>query len=216
MGNGPGSVLIAVTSELIESSRRVQIGNFTRLRPIHSDDAEITLRWRLSNRARLLNKGAETVAEQRSWIQSRPSSELNYVIETRKSQPVGCIALIDINFVHRRAESARFLIGEEESARGFPIAVEAMKLLYEVAFDQLKLLRVYGVIAEDNALMLKWQKYLGMKEEGRLRRHSYINGRFQDHIAVGIFDSEFREVTLPRMNGLIALAGINTKEPHSD
>jgi len=208
--------VIAVTSEVIESSRQVQIGRFTRLRPIESGDAEITLQWRLGNRAKLLNRGAETVDEQRSWIQSRPSSELNFVIETLKSQAVGCIALIDINFVHRRAESARFLIGDEESSRGLPIAVEAMKLLYEVAFDQLKLLRVYGVIAEENALMLKWQKYLGMKEEGRLRRHSYINGRFQDHVAVGILDSEFYEVALPRMNGLIALAGSNTKESHSD
>lgn len=186
------------------------------MRPIETGDAEVTLQWRLGNRAKLLNRGAETVEEQRSWIQSRPSSELNFVIETWKSQPVGCIALIDINFVHRRAESARFLIGDEEASRGLPIAVEAMKLLYEVAFDQLKLLRVYGVIAEENTLMLKWQKYLGMKEEGRLRRHSYINGRFQDHVAVGIFDSEFHEVALPRMNGLIALAGSNTKESHSD
>ena len=83
-----------------------------------------------------------------------------------------------------------------------------MKLLYHVAFDQLGLHRVYGSVIEDNPRMLKKQKYLGMRVEGRLREHILINDRLQDVIIVGILESEFREVALPRMAGLIALAGI--------
>jgi RimJ/RimL family protein N-acetyltransferase len=44
-----------------------------------------------------------------------------------------------------------------------------MKLLYELAFDRLACCG--GIIAANNTLMIKWQKYLGMKEEGRLRQH---------------------------------------------
>ena len=91
-----------------------------------------------------------------------------------------------------------------------------MKLLYHVAFDQLGLARVCGSVIEDDPRMLKWQKHLGMQVNGRLRQHILINEHLQDVITVGILETEFREVSLPRMVSLIALAGIPlrlTKEP---
>lgn len=176
----------------------------------------MTLRWRLSDRAAQLNRGSTSVEQQRAWIQGRPPTELNYVIETKNHVAVGMLSLIDIDLTHRRAEASRFLIGDEAAIRGLPIAVEAMKLLYHVAFDQLGLARVYGSVIEDNPRMLKWQKYLGMHVEGRLRRHILIGDRLQDVISVGILEAEFRKVALPRMTALIALAGTPsraTKEP---
>jgi len=169
------------------------------------EDAEMTLRWRQAERAALLNRGAQTVAEQAAWIAARPPSEYNFVIELLATgRPVGMLSLTDIDLVHRRAEPGRFLIGETEAVQGIPVAVEAMKLLYELAFDRLALIRVYGTVAADNPLMLKWQKYLGMKEEGRLRSHYFLNGRFQDAICLGLLVAEYRAVTLPRMRALIA------------
>jgi hypothetical protein len=46
-----------------------------------------------------------------------------------------------------------------------------------------------------------------MREEGRLRRHYFIDGRFQDAIIFGLLAEEYRQSTLPKMNALIALAG---------
>ena len=106
--------------------------------------------------------------------------------------------------MHGHAEPGRFLIGDESSVRGIPAAVEAMKLVYELVFDELKLQRVHGTIASDNVLMMKWQKFLGMKEEGRLRKHYFINGHFQDAIMFGMLVDEYRSTALPRMNSLIA------------
>ena len=65
-------------------------------------------------------------------------------------------------------------------------------------------MRVHGTVAADNALMVKWQRYLGMREEGRLRRHYFIDDRFQDAIVFGLLVEEYRTVTLPRMKVLIA------------
>lgn len=197
---------MAATSPLA-AARREHPGIFASLRPLRSDDAELTLRWRLSKRAELLNRGSTTVDEQRQWIETRPENELNFVIETVAGTPVGMLSLIDIDFVHGRAEAARFLLGDEGSTRGQPIAVEAMKLLYQVAFYDLGLEKVHGSVVEDNPRMLKWHRHLGMQIEGRLRRHLSINGRSQDVVVIGILESEFRDIALPRMNGLIALAG---------
>jgi diamine N-acetyltransferase len=181
-------------------------GEFVTLRPLHEDDAELTLEWRRSDRASLLNRGAETAEQQAAWIRSRPRSEMNFVIELRDGTPVGMLSLVGIDHENRHAESARFLIGDEDAVKGVPAAVEAMKLLYELAFDELGLERVWGTVASDNRLMIKWQRYLGMKEEGRLRRHYLLNGSFQDAVCLGILVDEYRAMARPRMEALIAAA----------
>jgi RimJ/RimL family protein N-acetyltransferase len=181
----------------------ILIGEFVKLRPLRPDDAELTLRWRRADRAALLNRGAQTAGDQDAWIRSRPACERNFVIELHDGRPVGMLSLIGIDRENRHAESARFLIGEEEAVQGIPVAVEAMKLLYELAFDTLELERVWGTVATDNRLMIKWQKYLGMTEEGRLRRHYHLNEQYQDAVCLGILADEYRQLARPRMEALI-------------
>jgi RimJ/RimL family protein N-acetyltransferase len=179
-------------------------GEFVDLRPLTADDAALTLRWRQGQRAANLNRGAQTVEDQAAWLASRPNSEYNFGIVLKNGATVGMVSISGIDTVHRHAEPGRFLIGEEDAVQGIPAAVEAMKLVYELIFDELGLLRVYGTIASDNVLMIKWQKFLGMREEGRLRRHYFINGHFQDAVMFGMLVDEYRSTALPRMNALIA------------
>jgi RimJ/RimL family protein N-acetyltransferase len=179
-------------------------GEFVDLVPLRAEHAELTFAWRQGSRAVNLNRGAADAAQQAAWIASRPASEHNFIIALKDGRPVGMLALCGIDTLHRHAESGRFLIGDEDAVKGIPAAVEAMKLLYELAFDQLGLTRVFGTIAADNKLMIKWQRFLGMKEEGRLRNHYFINGHFQDCVMLGILGDEYRHAALPRMNSLIA------------
>lgn len=181
-------------------------GRYVALRPLVPDDAALTHVWRQSARARLLNQGAATVAEQERWIRSRPANEMNFIIERKDRRPIGMLSLAAIDRTNCHAEPGRFLIGDEEGARGIPAAVEAMKLLYELAFDELRLVRLYGTIAADNRRMVKWQRYLGMREEGCMRRHYFIDGRFQDALMFALLEEEYRAETLPRMKALIEMA----------
>lgn len=178
-------------------------GEFVDLVPLRPEHAELTFQWRQSDRATYLNRGASSLEQQAAWISARPASEYNFILHLKDGRPVGMLALCNIDELHRHAESGRFLIGDEEAVKGIPAAVEAMKMLYELAFDRLKLARVFGTIPEDNKLMIKWQKFLGMKEEGRLRNHYFFNGRLQDCVMLGILEDEYRKLALPRMNSLI-------------
>jgi diamine N-acetyltransferase len=180
-------------------------GDFVTLRPLRATDAAITHAWRLGDRARHLNGSAASVEDQARWIASRPKSEFNYVIELKDGRPIGMLSLVEIDLANRRAESARFVIGDEAAARGVPAAVEAMTLLYELAFDRLGLERIHGVVEAGNALMVKWQKYLGMREEGRFRRHFLMDGEFKDAIALALLADEYRAIALPRMRTLMRL-----------
>lgn len=182
------------------------IGEYINLRPLSVLDAELTLSWRMAERSRNLNPVKSNLDDQRNWIKDRPASEMNFVIELKNNDPVGMLSLVNIDLVNRHAETGRFLIGDEAAVKGVPAAVEAMKLLYKVAFDEIGLLRIYGTIASDNIRMIKWQKYLGMKEEGRMRRHYFINGRWQDAVILGLLVDEARSDSIPRMNVLIAAA----------
>jgi diamine N-acetyltransferase len=180
------------------------VGDHIELRALRPDDAERTLAWRQGRRARWLNAGAETADEQRAWIMSRPDDELNYVIELRDGRPVGMLSLIGIDPVHRHAETARFLIGDEDGVRGVPAADEAMKLLYDHAFGELGLVRLYGFVPEGNRRSITWQCYLGMREEGRLRRHLHFDGAWHDAVCLGMLEDEYRTIAVPRMTALIA------------
>ena len=188
------------------ATRRVLRGDFVTLRPLEVSDAELTLGWRRAARARFLNAGAETVEQQAAWIAGRPDSEFNYVIELTDGRPVGMLSLTGIDPVHRRGEPGRFLIGDEDAVRGVPAAVEAMALLYRLAFDDLGLVRLCGIVVAENTLMTKWQKFLGMREEGVLRNHFFLDGRFQDGVFLGLLVEDYRTTTLPRMNALVAAA----------
>jgi diamine N-acetyltransferase len=189
----------------------VLTGKHVLLRPLRAEDAALTLKWRQADRAKFLHRGAQTIADQAAWIAARPDTELNFVIELRSGEPVGMLSLVTIDEGNRRAEPARFLIGEPEAVQGIPVAVEAMKLLYELVFDELRLHRVSGTVVADNQLMIKWQEFLGMKEEGRLRSHFFFDGRFQDAICLGMLEEEYRTIAVPRMNALIA-AGAKSRE----
>ena len=116
--------------------------------------------------------------------------------------------MININKNSQNAESARFLIGDEEAVKGIPVAAEAMKILYDFAFMQLNLHKVYGQIAAQNKSMIKWQKYLGMKEEGLLREHLIINGELQDAVVMGILSKEYL-ASKKKFDGLIGLGAKN-------
>jgi diamine N-acetyltransferase len=185
---------------------QVLSGEFVNLRPLQVADAELTFRWRRAHRARYLNEGAATIQAQAAWIAGRSASEFNFIIELKDGRPVGMLSLINIDMANRHGEPGRFLIGEEASVKGLPVAVEAMKLLYELAFDRLGLVRVCGIVAANNHLMVKWQKFMGMKEEGRLRNHLRQDGHYHDAVYLGLLVQEYRTATLQRMKAMIAVA----------
>lgn len=183
-------------------------GKFTCLRPLRRDDAPQTYGWRTSRRAEMLGGVPDSVRAQEEWILSRPSSEYNWIIEIREEgTAVGMLSLVDVDLTNRHAQTARFLIGDEGSTRGKPIAVEAMLLLYDFAFGELGLHRLYGFIAAKNKQMLRWQEFLGMTREGVWRDHLSAGAGFEDAVLLGILAHEYAQRARLRMTQMISIAG---------
>jgi RimJ/RimL family protein N-acetyltransferase len=180
-------------------------GKLVTLRPLVIEDAAITLRWRLSKRARFLQRGAQTEEEQRAWIASQDrTGELNFIIEF-KGEPVGMTALHEISQQNRSAIMGRLLIGEEEKVGSAPVFFETELLLCNYAFDQLKLHKIYGQIMEDNVGMIRTRLYLGYKQDGFLRDHFLHNGVYRGAVMVSLLEDEYRAVCRPKLVQLTSL-----------
>ena len=180
-------------------------GNLATLRPITLNDAEVTLGWRQSNRARMLQRGAQTVEQQTAWIASKlDTAELNFIIEYRE-RAVGMIALHDISQGHRSAQLGRLLIGEDQWVGKAPVAFEAEMLLCDHAFEVMKLHKVYGDVMEENHGMLKTRLYLGYKQDGILRHHYIYGGEYKNTVAVSILEDEYRSICRPKLIQLITM-----------
>jgi len=180
-------------------------GKFTILRPLTIYDAQITLQWRLSDRARLLNRGAQTVEQQKNWIVVREAAgDLNFIIEYRQS-PVGMIALHDISTTHHNAIIGRLLIGEQSVVGNAPVAFEAEVLLLDYVFKTLGLHKISGDIREDNKGVIKLRSYLGYHQDGILRDYIYDNGKYINGIMVSILENEYWKVCRPKLVGMIDL-----------
>lgn len=177
----------------------------TRFRPLKVQDAEKTLAWRNSNRARFLNPSSVDIDGQERWISSRPSDELNFIILDKNEVDVGMISLVNIDINNSNAEAGRFLLGEVELTQGSSIAIEAMLTLYQIAFHLLGLRRVYGFVSEKNNLMLKFHNYLGMKVEGRMREHYRYGEEFVDALILGLLHDEFDKYLKPKATQLLKL-----------
>ncbi len=178
-------------------------GKHVTLRPLTTDDAATTQGWRMSGRAFLLNRGAQSVEQQKVWIASRALlPEYNFIMEVA-GQPVGMISLEDIDLAHKRAQPAHLLIGEPEKVQGLPVALEAVQLLYGMAFDKLRLRKLWGPIASENKQMITWQKFLGFEERGRLQGHYHLNGTWQDAVIVELTRERYDSITVPKLRSLI-------------
>jgi diamine N-acetyltransferase len=181
-------------------------GKYCDLRPLKIEDAEMTLKWRLSNRARYLQQGSTTVEQQEKWIASKllNNNEYNFIIEV-DGNPVGMISIVDINNIHKTCSIARLLIGEKEFIGTKPVAYESELMLSDYIFDVLNLHKIYGDVMEDNHAMLKFRDYVGYKRDGILRDHYVSNNNYKNTFAFSILEDEYHDVCRKKLLSLIKL-----------
>jgi hypothetical protein len=51
-----------------------------------------------------------------------------------------------------------------------------------------------------------------MKEEGVLRRHLNLDGRWHDAVCFGLLEEEYRSETVPRLHALIAMGRTESRK----
>lgn len=102
---------------------------------------------------------------------------------------IGNISLQGISFLNRTAEFAILLGDKRHWGRG--VGMLAGRALLAHGFLKLNLERIYCGTAASNEGMKKLALAMGMKLEGTLRKHLFLEGRRVDVLQYGILREEF-------------------------
>jgi len=102
---------------------------------------------------------------------------------------IGHCSLSGIDAVNRTCELS-IEIGEK-TCWGQGYGRDAIHLLLQYAFDHHNLNRVWLETHSENERAIRCYRACGFVEEGRLRQHLWLDGRFVDRIYMGLLRDEY-------------------------
>jgi RimJ/RimL family protein N-acetyltransferase len=159
------------------------------LRPVVLSDAPFILSLRTDPElARYINPTSDRLDEQKEWMQryfERPTDYYWIITRTGTQEPEGAIAIYDVDRGGRQAEWGRWIL-----KKGSLAAIESALLIYRVAFDELKLGRVYCRTVSANRSVVSFHTSCGlaMRPDPGIR----VNLRGTDYYAVEQYLTEDR------------------------
>jgi len=124
------------------------------------------------------------------WEKSIENGDLIWSVFVKENDcHIGNIALQNFNWINRTAEFAGIIGNKNYWKKG--IATQAIAILFDHGFSKLNLNRIWLGTAETNKGMRKVASKLGMKEEGRLRKHLFLEDKYIDVVHYGIMKDEW-------------------------
>ncbi len=113
------------------------------------------------------------------------------IIDKKHDLHIGNIKLGGIKWVHRFADLGIMIGDKAYWGRGY--GEEACRLLLGYAFNRLNLNKVTLGSYATNLAALKTYKKVGFKIEGRIKKLLSIDGKYVDHVLMGILQSEYNK-----------------------
>ena len=174
-----------------------------RLRPMADSDLDTVLLWRNSDRIQSMMYTDHEISsdEHRAWF-TRVSHNRNsrHLIFEYDGRPAGVVNVTDIDERNRRCHWG-FYLGETGLPKGCGAAMGALAL--EFMFEQLGLNKVVGEVLAHNEQSMHYHSRLGFVEEGRLSRHVFRHGSFEDVIIFAHFADRWRRLR-PQLTAVFA------------
>lgn len=122
------------------------------------------------------------------------SMQLEYlcgIYDITTNQLIGQISLYAIKRLPFSSCFIGYALDEQSIGRG--ITSEAVKLMVQFAFEQLKMNRVEAYVSPQNIASIRVLEKAGFLQEGLLKQLLYINGYWEDHYIYAIIADEYKE-----------------------
>lgn len=185
-------------SKKISSSKAFLVGKRLYLRPLlKSDITERYLSWlNDAEVTRYIETGLFPVTKKDleefyKKIKVSKTDIMFAIIDKKHDLHIGNIKLGGINWVHRFADLGIMIGDKAYWGRGY--GEEACRLLLGYAFNRLNLNKVTLGTYATNLAALKTFKKVGFKIEGRIKKLLSIDGKYVDHVLMGILHSEYNK-----------------------
>jgi len=137
-----------------------------------------------------------TELEEEKWFENlatgRKGIDVVFAIEDIKSKKlIGNCGLHKIDPKNHDAILGIAIGDKKYHGRGY--GTEAATLLVDYGFNQLNLHRIGSSVYDFNLRSLNLHKLLGFRQEGRLRKKHFKNGKFHDEIFLGLLKEEWKK-----------------------
>jgi diamine N-acetyltransferase len=169
-------------------------GALVRLRAIEEDDlGQINeALWDPEVSQHMAIAWPEAVAQTREFFERVRASESDVVlaIETLAGELVGCVGLHGIDPRTRQGELGIW-IARPHWDKGY--GTDATRTMCRFGFREMNLQRVSLRVYETNPRGRRAYEKVGFKEEGRLRRGHFVDGRYVDVLVMGLLAEELIE-----------------------
>ncbi len=135
---------------------------------------------------------------------------IDYIIETKKKDPIGRVFLSRINREDRNLE-IHIMVGKKNRRNMF-FGAEAAFLMLLHAFHRLGMHKVYGRVLEYAKEAESLQKEMGFTREAVLKKRYFQRGKYRDALLYGLLDREFENILkLPKGQKYLAASQGNNK-----
>ncbi|EAF5658028.1 spermidine N1-acetyltransferase [Listeria sp. FSL L7-0091] len=167
-----------------------------KLRPLEREDLKFV--HRLNNDAKIMSYWFEEPYEAFVELQElydkhiHDQSERRFILEL-DGQMVGLVEIMEIDYIHRRAE---FQIIIDPKFQGHGYAVSATKLAMKYAFHVLNLHKLYLVVDKVNEKAIHVYEKVGFIREGELIDEFFVDGTYHDAIRMCIFQHQYQEMDI--------------------
>lgn len=162
-----------------------------RLRPLERSDLNFV--HELDNNAAVMRYWFEEPYEAFIELQELYSkhihdqTERRFILAMGKAN-IGLVELIEIDYIHRRAEF-QIIIHPEYQSKGYAFKATFLALSY--AFNVLNMYKIYLIVDNENKKAIHIYEKLGFMAEGLLRHEFFSNGFYRDVLRMCIFQKEF-------------------------
>lgn len=114
-------------------------------------------------------------------------NERRFIIEHDTGQPAGLVELVEIDYIHRRAEF-QIIIAPSYQGRGY--AKAATRIAVGYAFRVLNMHKVYLVVDKDNTAAVHVYERCGFQIEGLMKEEFFSNGAYRDAYRMALLQHE--------------------------
>ena len=167
------------------------------LTPIEKEDLPQLMNWRNLPEFRKHFREYREIGKdmQENWYRTKVLNDPNTIMFSIKriqdNELLGCCGLCYINWVHRLADLSLYIGWEKRYIDEEGYAEESCKLLFDYAFNELCLNKIWTEIYEFDSKKYELYHKLGFHDDGQLREQYYYDGRWWSSYIMSLLQKEW-------------------------
>jgi RimJ/RimL family protein N-acetyltransferase len=172
-------------------------GNLVCLVPLEQEDLEPLRLWRNNPEFRKYFREYREISKdmQQQWYQQKvlndPGTIMFAIRSAQTDELLGCCGLCYINWIHRNADLSLYIGWQNAYIDDQGYAEDACRLLFDYAFNELSLVKIWTEIYEFDDPKYELYQKLGFQQDGLLRKQYHYNGKWWNSRILSLLKEEF-------------------------